>query len=169
MGFQNYFFKTRMKRILPLLAVLIFSGCNLFENEKVSSEEIYSLESKQLNWHEVDQYPAFLECKDLIEAEAAKTCFEEKVVDYVYARLEEKQPVVTQELNDTLWLHLIVSEKGVPAIDTVEMDSVVVNQLPKIKLWLQESIDSLPKIVPANKRGIPVATKFKLPIVIKAE
>ena len=66
-------------------------------------------------------------------------------------------------------LHLIVSDEGAPRIDSVEIDSMVTHHLPKIRTWIQESVDSLPKIYPASKRGIPVATNFKLPIVIEAE
>ncbi len=158
-----------MKRLLLLLFLPFFTGCDLFETKKVTTEEILSEERQELNWHEVDQYPAFAECKEIMEEEAAKECFRNKVASYVYARLEQKQPVVTEALHDTIMLHLIVSDKGAPTIDSVEIDSVVIHHLPKIKRWVQESIDSLPQISPASKRGIPVATKFKMPIVIEAE
>ncbi|HET7360602.1 MAG TPA: hypothetical protein VFI78_01575 [Salinimicrobium sp.] len=157
-----------MKRILLFIVLAGITSCNEFQTEKLTSEEILTLERKQLNWHEVDQYPAFKNCREITEAEAAKACFEEKVTRYVYAHLSQKRPVVTQNVNDTIWLQLVISEEGVPAIDSVEMDSLVIKQLPNIKLWLTESIDSLPKIFPAIKRGIPVSTKFKMPIVIRA-
>lgn len=158
-----------MKRLLLLLILPFFTACDLFETKKVTSEEILIEERQELNWHEVDQYPAFAECREILEEVAAKECFRNKVASYVYARLEQKRPVVTEALHDTIMLHLIVSDKGAPEIDSVEIDSVVLHHLPKIRRWVQESIDSLPQIFPASKRGIPVATKFKLPIVIEAE
>lgn len=158
-----------MKRLLLLLFLPFFTACDLFETKKVTSEEILIEEQQELNWHEVDQYPAFAECREILEEGAAKECFGKKVAAYVYARLEQKQPVVTEALHDTIMLHLIVSDEGAPEIDSVEIDSVVMHHLPKIRRWVQESIDSLPKIYPASKRGIPVATKFKMPIVIEAE
>jgi hypothetical protein len=96
-------------------------------------------------------------------------CFGNKVANYFYARLEVKKPVVTESLNDTIYLYLKISEKGFPAIDSVKVDSLVVQQLPEIKDWLEQSVDSLPKIYPASKRGIPVVTTFQMPIVIQAE
>ncbi|GHA43104.1 hypothetical protein GCM10007103_25420 [Salinimicrobium marinum] len=158
-----------MKKALFLLLIILISGCERFETKKISSEEILSEETRELNWHEVDQYPAFKECKEITEVEAAKTCFGNKVASYVYARLDAKQPVVSKALEDTLLLYLSISDRGVPAIDSVEIDTMVTHHLPEIKTWLRESIDSLPNIYPATKRGIPVATKFKMPIVIKAE
>ena len=158
-----------MKKALLLLIIVVFYGCDRFETKKISSEEILSEETKELNWNDVDQYPAFRECRDIMEAEAAKLCFGKKVANYVYARLEQKQPVVSESLEDTLLLYLSISEKGIPAIDSVQVDSLVTYHLPEIKSWLKESVDSLPQIYPASKRGIPVATKFRMPIVIKAE
>lgn len=158
-----------MKKALLLFLVIIISGCNQFETKKISSEEILSEETRELNWHEVDEYPAFRECRDIMEVEAAKICFRDKVASYVYARLEAKQPVVSESLEDTLLLYLSISEKGIPAIDSMEIDSTTTHHLPEIRSWLRESVDSLPKIYPATKRGIPVATKFRMPIVIKAE
>ncbi len=158
-----------MNKTLLFLFLVAFTSCEYFEKKKISSEEILSQETKELNWQEVDQYPAFEECRDLMESNAAKTCFGNKVARYFYARLEAKQPVVTESINDTLYLYLKISEKGIPAIDSMEVDSLVVQQLPEIREWLKQSVDSLPKIYPATKRGIPVVTRFKMPIVIQAE
>ena len=158
-----------MKKAFPFLLLLLYISCDELETRKISSEEILSEEKKELNWREVDQYPAFKECQQISEIDAAKECFGKKVANYIYARLEAKQPVVTEELHDTLLLHLHISEAGVPEIDSVEIDSLVIAQLPQIQSWLRQSVDSLPKIYPASKRGIPVATKFIMPIVIKAE
>lgn len=158
-----------MKKTLLFTLLISLTSCEYFETRKVTSEEILSEETRELNWHEVDQYPTFEECRDIVEADAAKTCFGNKVATYFYARLEAKQPVVTETLNDTLYLYLKISEKGIPAIDSMEVDSLVVAQLPEIRSWLVQSVDSLPKIYPATKRGIPVVTTFKMPIVIQAE
>ncbi|HER40609.1 MAG TPA: hypothetical protein ENO10_05260 [Salinimicrobium catena] len=158
-----------MKKTLLFLFLVAFTSCEYFEKKKISSEEILSEETRELNWQEVDQYPAFEECRELMESNAAKACFGNKVANYFYARLEAKQPVVTEAIDDTLYLYLRISEKGIPAIDSMEVDSLVVQQLPEIRTWLEQSVDSLPKIYPASKRGIPVVTKFKMPIVIKAE
>lgn len=159
-----------MKKIFPILLFpLLLVSCEEFQTRKISSEEIFIEETRDFNWHEVDQYPTFSECRNITEVEAAKTCFGNKVSQYFYSRLEAKQPVVTTEIHDTLYLYLRISEKGIPAIDSMEIDSLVMDQLPEIRSWLSQSVDSLPKIYPATKRGIPVKTTFRMPVVIKAE
>lgn len=157
------------KTFLLIFLAFLFSSCEEFQTRKISSEEILVEETRDFNWHEVDQYPAFAECRNISEVEAAKTCFGNKVSQYFFSRLEAKQPVVTSEIDDTLYLYLKISEKGIPAIDSMEIDSLVLEQLPDIRTWLVQSVDSLPKIYPATKRGIPVKTTFRMPVVIKAE
>ncbi len=157
-----------MKKALLLFSVFIVFSCN-FETKKISSEEVLELESQTLNWKEVDEYPAFEDCKNETGLEDARDCFEQEVAKNIYAYLAKQQPVVTESIDDTLYLFLKIDKEGHPEIDSVEIDTTVTNQLPEIAEWLDQSIDSLPKIYPASKRGIPVSTKFKMPILVKAE
>ena len=157
------------KTLLLFFLPFLFVSCEEFQTRKITSEEILSEETRDFNWHEVDQYPAFAECRNITEVEAAKACFGNKVSQYFFSRLEAKQPVVTTEIDDTLYLYLKISEEGNPVIDSMEIDSIVLDQLPEIRNWLTQSVDSLPKIYPATKRGIPVKTTFRMPVVIKAE
>lgn len=153
---------------LLAVAVLIIASCN-FETRKISSEEVLELEAKTLNWKEVDEYPAFEDCRNETELLAARDCFEREVAKNIYAYLSKQQPVVTESIDDTLYLYLEINSSGRPEIDSVKIDSTLNSQLPELRLWLDQSIDSLPKIYPASKRGVPVSTVFKMPIVIKAE
>ncbi|MUP44639.1 hypothetical protein E0K83_02635 [Gramella sp. BOM4] len=155
------------KSLLPVL-ILIVASCN-FETKKISSEDVLEQETRSLNWKEVDEYPAFEECKSQTELAAAKSCFESKIARTIYSYLARQRPVVTESINDTLYIYLEIDKTGKPQIDSVKVDTTVTNQLPKIENWLHESLDSLPKIYPASKRGIPVSTVFKMPIVVKAE
>lgn len=157
-----------MKKALLLFSVFLVVSCN-FETKKISSEEVLELESRTLNWKEVDEYPAFENCRNETELNDARDCFEREVAQNIYAYLAKQQPVVTESIDDTLYLFLQIDKEGRPEIDSVEIDTTVTNQLPEIAEWLDQSIDSLPKIYPASKRGIPVSTKFKMPILVKAE
>jgi hypothetical protein len=51
----------------------------------------------------------------------------------------------------------------------MKIDSVLSNQLPLLENKLIEGLDSFQPIAPAYKRGIPVKTSFKLPIIIKTD
>lgn len=157
-----------MRKILLSTFLVLLGSCN-FETKKISSEEVLKLESQTLNWKEVDEYPAFEDCQQETQLNAARDCFERKVAENIYAYLARQQPVVTNSIDDTLYLHIQINREGKPEIESMEIDTTVTNQLPDIRTWLHQSIDSLPKIYPASKRGVPVSTKFKMPILVKAE
>ncbi|HSP39894.1 MAG TPA: hypothetical protein VLN46_00575 [Gillisia sp.] len=158
-----------MKKALLFLLCTVLTGCNNFETRKISSEEVLDQESRSLNWKEVDEYPAFDNCRNITEIEKARECFESTVANSVNAYLSRQEPIVTEAIDDTVFVHLEISKTGVPTIESIEADSLVTSQIPELQLWLKQSIDSLPRIHPASKRGIPVSSVFIMPIVIKAE
>lgn len=158
-----------MKKALLFLFCIVLTGCNNFETRKISSEEVLDQESRSLNWKEVDEYPAFDNCKNITEIERARECFETTVANSVNAYLSRQEPIVTEAIDDTVFVHLEISKTGIPTIESIEADSLVTSQIPDLQIWLKQSIDSLPRIHPAHKRGIPVSSVFIMPIVIKAE
>ena len=158
-----------MKKTLLFLLCTVLTGCNNFETRKISSEEVLDQESRSLNWKEVDEYPAFDNCRNITEIEKARECFETTVANSVNAYLSRQEPIVTEAIDDTVFVHLEISKTGVPTIESIEADSLITSQIPELQLWLKQSIDSLPRIHPASKRGIPVSSVFIMPIVIKAE
>ncbi|CAN5157519.1 hypothetical protein BH23BAC2_BH23BAC2_11370 [soil metagenome] len=158
-----------MRKILLLLLLPILTGCENFETKKITSEEVLDQESRNLNWKEVDEYPAFDNCRNITDKEKARNCFEMTVSNSVNAYLARQEPIVTEAIDDTVYVHLVVSKSGQPSIDSIEVDSLVISQIPELEMWLKQSIDSLPRIYPASKRGIPVSSVFKMPVVIRAE
>lgn len=158
-----------MRTALLCLLFAVLTGCNNFETRKISSEEVLDQETRSLNWKEVDEYPAFDHCRNISEIEKAKECFESTVANSVYTYLSRQEPIVTEAIDDTVFVHLEISKTGIPTIESIDADSLVTTQLPELQLWLKQSIDSLPKIHPASKRGIPVSSVFIMPVMIKAE
>jgi hypothetical protein len=75
--------------------------------------------------------------------------------------------MVTTDLSETLVLDFLVDEKGKIAITSMKMDSLLKVQIPLLATTIMEGIKTLQPIAPAYKRGIPVKTTFKLPLVIK--
>jgi hypothetical protein len=76
---------------------------------------------------------------------------------------------VTEDLNDTLEMSFYISEKGVLQVLNIENNPKITAQIPGINSFLTESLNNLPKISPAIKRGQQVKTEFKIPIIIKVE
>lgn len=98
-----------MKKVLLFVFTLILTSCN-FETKKISSEEVLEQESRSLNWKEVDEYPAFENCQNETELAAAKNCFERTVATTIYSFLASQQPVVTESINDTIFIYLEITK-----------------------------------------------------------
>jgi hypothetical protein len=158
-----------MKHIVFLLLLFLASSCQFFETEKISTEIFYDEELKAIDWKEVDQYPIFIDCDSLSEKQAQKTCFEQTLSLHLYKSISSKHIIATQDINDTVQLEFSISKEGILTVKNMEIDSLIQADLPLLKDWILQTIDSLQPIAPAYKRGIPVSTQFTLPIVIKTQ
>lgn len=137
------------------------------ETKKVSSETFLKEELKTINMSELDEYPTFESCDYLEDKEEKWLCFEQKLASNFYKYLQSQTLVFSQAMQDTVWVKIAVNAEGAPKIDNILIPVSVKQDLPKLDVWLHQSLDSLPKIYPAIKRGIPVKTTFKLPVVIQ--
>lgn len=149
--------------------LLLLIGCKNFETKKVSSETILQQKLEHFNWNEVDAFPTFENCQHLMEQLEKKRCFENTFTKLIYEELSEKPIVLGDSVRAKVVLHLLISAKGDPKIDSIVLPPNLQKKIPGLEARLRASIDSLPKIHPATTRGIPVATKFTLPIHVVSE
>ncbi|WP_298237731.1 hypothetical protein [uncultured Algibacter sp.] len=158
-----------MRYFLIFIFFLSLVSCEYFNVKKTSSEAILKEELQTFNWNEVDAYPSFSACDSILTKLAGKLCFERILRMHIMTSLLKETIIVTQDINDTLSLEFIVSETGDLALMHVKVDSLTSAEIPNILDLLNKSLDSLPKIFPATKRGQQVKTEFKLPIIINVK
>lgn len=157
-----------MKQICVFILVLALTSCEYFNAKKTTPEAILNQELQTFNWNDVDVYPTFSVC-DSIEIKNEKTaCFTEVLTTHILEYLQNEPIIVTQNVTDTINLKFQVSERGDLSLLDIEVDSLIVKEIPNIEALVYASLDSLPKVFPAIKRGQQVKTEFKLPIIIKA-
>jgi hypothetical protein len=142
-------------------------SCEYFNVKKTSSEAILKEELQTFNWNNVDVYPTFSECDSSTTKQELKQCFERILNTHIANYLQKETIIVSQDIEDTISLQFQVSEKGVLTLLNAKVDSLTIKEIPNIKKILAKSLDSLPEIFPAIKRGQQVTTEFKLPIIIK--
>ncbi len=155
-----------MKQICVFLSLLTLMSCEYFNVKKTSSEDILKEELQTFNWNEVDEYPTFSVCDSSATKQERKLCFETILTTHITNSLQKDTILVSQDIEDTLLLQLQISETGILSLVNLAVDSLTNKEIPNIKELLSQSIDSLPKIFPALKRGQQVKTEFKLPIII---
>ncbi len=158
-----------MKQVLFLLLILLTNSCGYFETEKISTETFYQEELETIDWKEVDQYPAFLNCEKLTEKPSQKTCFENTLSTHLRESFSKHNATAIRDLNDTVKLAFSIDNKGKLKVRDIEMTASIRDAFPELNSWLLEGIDTLNAVAPAYKRGVPVATQFTLPIVIRTK
>jgi len=158
-----------MKYVLLFIIMLLATSCQFFETEKISSETFYDEEIKTIDWKDVDQYPVFKSCEAFSEKEAQKNCFENTLATYLFEAVTSNKDMSIKDLNDTVYVKFSVSEKGQLSVKSIKIDSLIKAELPRLEEKLRKKIDSIALTAPAYKRGIPVKTKFTLPIVLQTD
>lgn len=157
-----------MKHIFCFLIFLLLGSCEYFNVKKTTPEAILNDELEAFNWNEVDVYPSFSVCDSLDTKDEKTTCFTEILTNHILTYLEIQPIIVTHDVKDTINLEFQISEAGVLSLLRVKIDSTTIREIPNIENLIFSSLDSLPKIFPAIKRGQQVRTEFKLPIIIQA-
>ena len=155
-----------MRYSLVFIFILLITSCDYFNVKKISSEAILKEELETFNWNDVDEYPSFKACDSSTVKEDRTICFQQTITNNITSYLQKEQIVVTQDINDTIMLYFQVYKKGELLLLQSKIDSLTTQEIPNINQLLINSLDSLPKIFPAIKRGQHVTTEFKLPIVI---
>ncbi|MEC3906697.1 hypothetical protein VOI54_06680 [Tamlana sp. 2201CG12-4] len=155
-----------MKQRCVFILVLMLVSCEYFNVKKTSSEAILNEELQTFNWNDVDEYPSFSLCDSLNTKAERISCFQSTIVNHITSHLEKEVIIVTQDINDTIVLQLQVSKEGDLVLMNTKIDSLTIQEIPNIKTLLIKSLDTLPKIFPANKKGQLVTTNFSLPIII---
>lgn len=158
-----------MKKALALFLLTICFSCQYLEKKVPSEQELLDQQIKEINWNEVDEYPSVADCEKLTDATQRKQCF----FDFLTATIQQKLAVDTLS---TLFPKLDTIEVKVTVLPNSEMefepqfpkDSVAYDTI-KIDSILRVRLVDFPKVNPAIKRGIPVKTKFVLPVIIKSE
>jgi hypothetical protein len=158
-----------MRKAIALFLVSLCFSCQYFEKKVPNEKELLEKQLKEINWNEVDEYPSVADCEKLTDETQRKQCFFEfltttiqqklavDTLSTLFPKLDTIEVKVTVFPNSTMEFEPQFPKDSV-AYDTIKIDSIL-----RIRLV------NFPKVNPAIKRGIPVKTKFVLPVIIKTE
>lgn len=155
-----------MKQLTVFILLLCLYSCDYFDKKKVNSQDIVNEELQTFNWNDVDEYPSFKTCESLSSKQESKQCFETTLITHITNKLSDKIIVVTENVEDTVVVKFYISEIGNLSVLSIKNKETTKEQIPNLDSLLLKSLDSLPRIFPAIKRGQQVKTEFTLPIVI---
>ncbi len=158
-----------MNRIAFLLLIVLFNSCDYFEKKKVNSKDLLEEELQAFNWNDVDTYPTFGSCDSITAKEDSKICFQNTFLESVNSYLGSQNIIVSEYVNDTIRLRLIIDNKGLLEVESIKVKPETQFQIPEIDSLLRQSLKRVPKIYPAIKRGQQVTTAFELPVIVKID
>jgi hypothetical protein len=155
-----------MKYYIASFLILVVFSCDLTINKELSVNQLVSDELETFNWSDVDTYPRFQNCDTIINKELNFQCFVNTLTSKVQTNLSNTGVIVDKSIKDTVMISFRVSDKGKITLDELFSESEVLNVNLLIDSIFKLSILDLPKLYPAIKRGQPVNTKYKLPILV---
>ena len=135
----------------------------------MNSQDTVNEELQTFNWNDVDEYPSFVACESSTSKQESKQCFETTLITHITNNLSKEIIVVTENVQDTVLIKFRISETGKLSVLDIKNKEQTKAQIPNLDVLLTKSLDSLPNIFPAIKRGQQVKTEFTLPIVIQVE
>lgn len=155
--------------ILVFILSFLLNSCDTFLTPKKTSEEFLEEELKTITWDEVDTYPLFSNCNENDPKTAQKTCFETTLHKHILESIQNEEFISNETIFDTLFIHFKIANTSVVNIIEIEGDSLTFATFPELQNQLIESIYTLEKVEPALKRGVPVNTRFTVPLLIQTE
>ena len=149
-----------------LISLLIISSCqsNLNNRSSINNNE-------KISWENNDELPSIESCNDLVEKNLIKECFKKFLSNKILKNLNFSEIIINDPINDTVNVTLLINNKGMISISTKIIPNNIIEVIPKFDILLNNSIDSLPIVLPAVKTslGVSVNSKFQLPIILKTK
>jgi hypothetical protein len=146
-----------------LIVLIFFTSCDQFLPAKKNS--LQKLDTI-VDFTSVDFSPSFKVCNSLIDKAEKENCFRNTIHQEIGAELQKHTLTSKSAIDETIYVALIINTGGEIILKEVQFSETIKNQLPELDSLIRIAINKLPNVHPAIKRGIPVTSKYHLPIRI---
>ena len=158
-----------IRLIIFISIIMVTISCDFISPKKTTLRNT-ALADTEIDFDDVDVYPLFMDCNNCDTSEKQNLCFEMELIRRLQKLTSEKILDASGKVNDTVLLDILVDTEGKISIAKIYKDDIVAEQIPELDSLLYKSIASLPAAVqPSLKRGIPVNSMFKLPILVSVK
>ncbi|WP_223267224.1 hypothetical protein [Polaribacter sp. IC073] len=146
---------------------ICITSCDQFSFSKNSKNQ--QVLDTFVNFSSVDTSPSFKICDSFINKEEQSNCFRNTIHSKIGAELQKHEFTIKDAISEIIYVDLLISSKGKIILEAIQASENIKIQLPKLDSILKVSVAGIPHIYPAIKRGIPVTTKYRLPILIQVK
>jgi len=152
-------------RIFSLfLLFLLITSCDNFSFSK--NKNLQAVDTI-VDYTSVDFSPSFKVCDSIIDKHQKSNCFRTTIHQKIGAELQKYQFVIRDSISEIVYVDLLINSKGKIVLEAMDSSKEIKIKLPKLDSVLRVSVDKIPNVYAAIKRGIPVTTKYRLPIKIQ--
>ena len=152
-----------MRVFLFLILIIFLTSCDKLSFSKNKNTQVIDT---IVDFTSVDFYPSFKVCDSLINKVEKSDCFRNTIHQKVGEELQKHTLEIKDSIDEVVIVDLLINAKGEIVFKNLKSSENIKNQLPELDSLIQLSVNKLPKIYPAIKRGIPVLTEYQLPIRI---
>lgn len=157
-----------LRILTSLFFISICFSCDFFEKIKghaFSSNELDTI----IDYSKVDVLPTFPICDSIVEVDVKNRCFINTLYSHFSKELLAHTFDVPKPIHETVTVKLKIDAQGKAELVSITSSPQVNDAIPMLNKIIGESVEKLPGLFPALKRGIPVATVYELPIVIQLQ
>jgi len=158
-----------IRLIIFITIIMVTNSCDFISPKKTTLINT-KLADSAIDFNDVDVYPLFMDCNNCDTSEKQNLCFEMELIRRLQKLTSKTVLDASGKINDTVLVDILVNTQGEISIVKIHKNEVVTEQIPELDSLLYKSIASLPAAVqPSLKRGIPVNSMFKLPILVSVK
>lgn len=158
-----------MRKVAVLACFCLFTSCDWFASKEEKTQELVNEEMRNINFNEVDKYPLFYNCDEMLDKGGQLECFQNTLLSQYTETLEDFEFKFVSDVNTTIYVDFLVDNKGQISVLEVERNEDIENQIPEFRTIIARSLKGLPPLSPALKRGVPVSSKFRIPIIVNSQ
>ena len=158
-----------MRKVAVLACFCLFTSCDWFTSNEEKTQELVNEEMRNINFNEVDRYPLFDNCDELMDKSGQLDCFQNTLLSQYTATLEDFEFQFVSDINTTVYVDFMVDFNGEISVLEVQRNEDIENQIPEFRSIITRSLIGLPPLSPALKRGVPVSSKFRIPIIVNSK
>ena len=156
-----------MNKVFCIFFFISFFSCEFQIQKKISADKYLEQELKIIDWNSVDELPLFDSC--LNSNTDMQKCFISYFSTQLKQNLVDNNFILNRTLVDTVYFDLKIDKYGNVSYEKIVIDENLTTYKNAIETALNITIENLPKVYPALKRGQPVDIEFNFPLVISTE
>jgi hypothetical protein len=146
-----------------LFLFILITSCDNFSFSKNKNVQLLDT---IVNFSSVDTSPSFKECDSIIDKQKKSNCFRTTIHQKIGVELQKHSLIIKDSIDEVVFVDILITKKGEVIFQEITSTENLKQQLPHLDSLLRQSIQRLPYIYSAIKRGIPVTTLYRLPIRI---